>query len=323
MKKCVICVFLCGMLLTGCSSEKELSQIEIPEEKIAVFQMGGIKSKPEDYKPEKLSSLIEDIEGTVPENDQKKAPHRGEDYYPISFIYEDETKDIFYFFPKGEKWYLETENGDVYGNADFILDYVEIDFDADVKMEIRIDKDTLKRYLEIGKDFKTYDTNFFFANGVVNTMERTGDTEEEAISKVRKSFIDSQKIYEYAKKFDYEVSEKEVEERIKNILEDFNEQDDYPEYEAVCKEYGTTMEEGLEKSRDYIKEKMTREKLSGEKYKEFQNGKDKIKDKSYWTSEEYYQAFLDEVVYAEISDEDIASYIEELDEAEAYYLENF
>ena len=31
----------------------------------------------------------------------------------------------------------------------------------------------------------------------------------------------------------------------------------------------------------------------------------------------------DEVVYTEISDEDISSYIQELDEAEAYYLENF
>lgn len=321
MKKYSICIFLCGALLAGCSSEKGLSQIEIPEEKIAKFQMGSIRSKAEEYKH--LSDFIEDMEEAVPEKKQKKAPHRGEDYYPVSFIYEDETKDIFYFFPKGEKWYLETENGDVYGNADFILDYVDIDFNADVKMEIRIDKDTFKRYLEIGKDFKTYDMNFSFAIGVVNTMERTGGTEEEAISEARKGFIDSQKVYEYAKKSGYEVTEKEVEERIKKILEDFNEQEDYPEYEAICKEYGTTMEECLEKSRDEIKEKMTRDKLSLEIYKEFQNGKDKIKDKTYETPYEYSRAFLDEIVYTEISDEDIASYIQELDEAEAYYLENF
>jgi hypothetical protein len=144
MKKYGIYIFLCGILLAGCSSEKEPSQIEIPEEKIAKFQMGSIRSKPEEYK--KLSDFIENMEGAVPEKDQKKAPHRGEDYYPVSFIYEDETKDIFYFFPKGEKWYLETENGDVYGNADFILDYVDIDFN--VKREIRIDKDVLKRTLE-------------------------------------------------------------------------------------------------------------------------------------------------------------------------------
>lgn len=110
--------------------------------------MGSIRSKPEEYK--KLSDFIENMEGAVPEKDQKKAPHRGEDYYTVSFIYEDETKDIFYFFPKGEKWYLETENGDVYGNADFILDYVDIDFNVDVKREIRIDKDVLKRTLEKG-----------------------------------------------------------------------------------------------------------------------------------------------------------------------------
>lgn len=309
------------IILSGCTSEKT-SQIEIPEEKIVQFQMGSIKSNPEDYK--KLSSrLIEDMEEAVPEKDQKNAPHRGENYYPISFIYEDETKDVFYFFPKDEKWYLETENGDVYGNADFILDYVKIDFDADVKMEISVGKDTFKRYLEIGKDFTTYDTNFFFANDVVNTMERTGDAEEEAISKVRKSSIKNQKIYEYAQKSGYEVSEKEVEKRIKEILEDFSTQKDYPEYEAICKEYGTTMEECLEKSRDYIKAKMIRDALSLEKYREFQNGKDKIKDKTYETSNEYYQAVLDEVVYAEISDEDIASYIQKLDEAEAYYLKNF
>lgn len=321
MKKYSICIFLCGALLAGCSSEKELSQIEIPEEEIVKFQMGSIKSKPEEYK--KLSSLIKDMEEAVPEKDQKKAPHRGEDYYPVSFIYEEETKDIFYFFPKDERWYLETENGDVYGNADFILDYVDIDFNVDVKREIRIDKDTFKRYLEIGKDFKTYDTKFSFANGVVNTMEETGDTEEEAISKVRKSRIDTRKVYEYAKKSGYEVSEKEVEERIKKILEDFNEQEDYPEYEAICKEYGTTMKECLEKSRDYIKEEMTKNKLSLETYKDFQNGKDKIKDKTYETPYEYSRAILDEVVYTEISDEDISSYIQELDEAEAYYLENF
>ena len=321
MKKYGIYIFLCGILLAGCSSEKDPPQIEIPEEKIAKFQMGSIRSKPEEYK--KLSDFIENMEGAVSEKDQKKEPHRGEDYYPVSFIYEDETKDIFYFFPKGEKWYLETENGDVYGNADFILDYVDIDFNIDVKREIRIDKDVLKRTLEIGKDFKTYDTKFSFVSGVVNTMEKTGDTEEEAISKVRKSSIENQKIYEYAKKSGYEVSEKEVEERIKRILKDFNEQKDYPEYEAICREYGTTMEECLEKSRDYIKEKMTRDKLSLETYKDFQNGKDKIKDKTYETPYEYSRAILDEVVYTEISDEDISSYIQELDEAEAYYLENF
>ena len=68
---------------------------------------------------------------------------------------------------------------------------------------------------------------------------------------------------------------------------------------------------------------MTRDKLSLETYKDFQNGKDKIKDKTYETPYEYSRAILDEVVYTEISDEDISSYIQELDEAEAYYLENF
>lgn len=322
MSKKLSCILITTcIILSGCSSGKELSQIKISEEKIAKFQMGSIRSKAEECKH--LSDFIEDMEETVPEKNQKKAPHRGEDYYPVSFIYEDETKDIFYFFPKGEKWYLETENGDVYGNADFILNYVDIDFNVDVKREIRIDKDVLKRSLEIGKDFKTYDTKFSFAKDVINRMEITGDTEEEAISKVRKSSIDSRKIYEYAKKSGYEVSEKEVEERIKKILEDFNEQEDYPEYEAICKEYGTTMEECLEKSRDYIKEEMTKNKLSLETYKDFQNGKDKIKDKTYETPYEYSRAILDEVVYTEISDEDISSYIQELDEAEAYYLENF
>lgn len=33
MKKYGIYIFLCGILLAGCSSEKEPSQIEIPEEK--------------------------------------------------------------------------------------------------------------------------------------------------------------------------------------------------------------------------------------------------------------------------------------------------
>ena len=46
-------------------------RIEIPEEKIAKFQMGSIRSKPEEYK--KLSDFIENMEGAVPEKDQKKA----------------------------------------------------------------------------------------------------------------------------------------------------------------------------------------------------------------------------------------------------------
>ncbi len=106
-------------------------------------------------------------------------------------------------------------------------------------------------------------------------------------------------------------------------MENISEQDDYSEYEAICKEYGTTFEECLEKSRDYIKEKMIKDKLSAEKHKEFRNGKDKIKGNTYWTADEYYRAFLDEVVYAEISEEDIVSYIQKLDEAEVYYLEKF
>lgn len=58
------------IILSGCNSGKELSQIEIPEEKIFMFQRGSIKSKSEDYK--KLSSLIKDMEEAVPEKKPKK-----------------------------------------------------------------------------------------------------------------------------------------------------------------------------------------------------------------------------------------------------------
>ena len=98
MKKYSICIFLCGALLAGCSSEKELSQIEIPEEEIVKFQMGSIKSKPEEYK--KLSSLIKDMEEAVPEKDQKKAPHRGEDYYPVYLYLRRRNKGYFLFLSK-------------------------------------------------------------------------------------------------------------------------------------------------------------------------------------------------------------------------------
>ena len=70
MKKYGIYIFLCGTLLAGCSSEKAPPQIEIPEEKIAKFQMGSIRSKPEEYK--KLSDFIENMEGAVPEKDRRK-----------------------------------------------------------------------------------------------------------------------------------------------------------------------------------------------------------------------------------------------------------
>ena len=53
---------------------------------------------------------LEGLEGVVPVDSSEKLD-RGDDFLSILLIYEDNEKDKFYFFEKGNERYMETGNG--------------------------------------------------------------------------------------------------------------------------------------------------------------------------------------------------------------------
>jgi hypothetical protein len=59
--------------------------------------------------------------------DSQKQPERGDDFLSILLIYEDGHKDKFFFFEQDENWYMETGEGEVYGNAGFITDIIHVE----------------------------------------------------------------------------------------------------------------------------------------------------------------------------------------------------
>lgn len=111
-------------ITTGCYSEKE-KNIRIPDKEISMIQVNGIKIRAsENSLWGDFSTFVESLEKAIPlDNSVKDNVRREGNYYVVTLRYDDESKQSFYFFQtdsSGDKWYVETEDGTIYQNADFL-----------------------------------------------------------------------------------------------------------------------------------------------------------------------------------------------------------
>lgn len=120
----VLVIGLC-LLLFWKSGEFYGQKVSIPNpEAISQVQLRTAKISREDYPSEKLDNLLKSIEDAVPvESGKNKRLERNDEFTSVLLIYEDGTKEKFFFFENDGKWYMETEQGILYENAEFIKDY--------------------------------------------------------------------------------------------------------------------------------------------------------------------------------------------------------
>lgn len=323
IKYIVLSMVMTMILFTGCQQGMQTSapaiQIEDSDE-ISQIQVHAIKTDIRDYPSKKLESLIKDLEGAVPlGKDDSKSLTVGDDFISIIFIYEDGEKDIFLFFKENEKWYLEHDEN-FYSDVDFIENYIQITNDEGSITEIHFPLELAQKYLELAENFEQLDIKYSF----LFTVERylyQGYSKEEAVSEAKNSLTDKWKLYKTAQNMDLTLSDDEVSDLLNNYISDISEVDNFKDYESLFDEFHTSLEEIVRKSKGYFAYTRISNELYALKFKEFAAGNDTINGTVYDSVEEYYNAFLEEIVNSyELTDKESKQFLEELKDAEEFCL---
>lgn len=254
----VFTVFFAGcLMLTGIQNTLGASSgivIENPEQ-IVQFQVGTMRTEVRQQEFDKVLKGLQEVTLV----DSQKQPERGDDFLSILLIYEDGHKDKFFFFEQDENWYMETGEGEVYGNAGFITDIIHVE--------------------EAGTDGGPV---AYIGPEAVHSL----------ISKDQ-----SQMLHEYAKKEGFYPTEEEVEQETEKYLSDFMESPDYEEYAKICEDSGYEFEELVRAQNDWILNSMVTFRYDNLRRREYMEGQDTIDGIVYENFADYRKAFQNKYVY--------------------------
>lgn len=251
-------VFFAGcLMLTGIQNTLGASSgivIENPEQ-IVQLQVGTMRTEVRQQELDKVLKGLQEVTLV----DSQKQPERGDDFLSILLIYEDGHKDKFFFFEQDENWYMETGEGEVYGNAGFITDIIHVE--------------------EAGTDGGPV---AYIGPEAVHSL----------ISKDQ-----SQMLHEYAKKEGFYPTEEEVEQETEKYLSDFMESPDYEEYAKICEDSGYEFGDLIRTQNDWILNSMVIFRYDNLRRMEYMEGQDTIDDIVYENFADYRRAFQNKYVY--------------------------
>ena len=95
------------------------------EEKLQYLQFNSTRMDVKKYPTQQLSRFWEDLGSTVSvENEEMKEPAEDKNFPSVLLIYEDGETESLKFFKDSDKWFMETRDGTVYENADFITEWI-------------------------------------------------------------------------------------------------------------------------------------------------------------------------------------------------------
>ena len=302
------------------------------DKEIAFVQLNLSKIDTKKYNLTTLETLIDGLKNLTPLSaSETKEVTRGEDYKVISLIYEDGTRDMFYFFhnnPEETKWYAETTDGFVYENADFINEIADFNgspaSSEDVSAApLEMNPELLKEQLKLQQTMDEPDLCYTFAVSVRNIILTYGADEEQAIKDTRTAQTSQLTLYHYALREGYEISEDELTERVEMIISVFENASNFDEYKTYFDDAGTSVRETFEQNRENTRRDLMAEKVYYQIQEDFRHGRDKINDTVYNDLNSYRNAFYAEVILPS-TDRSTKDEIEkELDDAESFYHENF
>ena len=332
MKK-QFCVGLMGiaLLFTGCGAaeapkatvvdtkidiQKELesetamedNNFSIDKENIFAIQLNVSRIKDRKSSFQKITDGLEQT--AVPQN-KADTIQKPEDYDVVSIIYKDGSKDIFYFFHQDDKWYLETPEGIVYQNADFITDVFESSEELEVQ-SVHI-REPYEWQLELEKETEKYDISFSFKLKVYYNINERAMTLEEAINDARQSIKTDMVLYQYALKEGYGLTEQEKQQALQEEIEQAKRAENYNEINEQYLAQGLTLEDSLKKQKESIAMSRATDRLYNAKYEEFRHGKDKIGNTVCETVTEYWNAFLMEELWPQMENYDFGELQKQLD----------
>ncbi len=294
----VLVINLCVMLFFK-SGEFYGPKVSIPNpEAISQIQLRTAKISREDYPSEKLDKLLKSIEDTVPvESGKNKGLERNDEFTSVLLIYEDGTKEKFFFFENDGKWYMETEQGILYENAEFIKDYAVPQKAQEAGPTVlTVNPEILEIYLTLLKENETVDREFEVLYHMA-AYEKKGVPEKEAFQKAEQKLEKRQKLFEYAKKSGFFPSEGEQTEIVENYILAVKEAEGYDELEELCRQSQFSAEDILWTMKDSILENEISNRFYRARELEFMEGNDTVNGQVCGDIREYCQMFLQENVY--------------------------
>lgn len=304
------------------------SHIFLPElEEVQKIQLGSIKIDSKDYSLSKLRRLMDELEQAKEADLSEELVEKGDDYFPVSLIYKDGGRDIFFFFERDGKYYLEAPDGRIFKDADFINDYVSIQkAEASEQRDsvLQIDPEQLKLRLELEKKLGTSDERLSFLMTAINHKKARDCSDKEAVDFARNEAIRHRKLYDYMVENGYTVTDEELAPWLEEIKNLFMGQPDFEEiYAPIYRETGMTLEEAILGYRENLRFFGVQQKFYEAMRKNFSEGQDRIGDKVYDTLDEYYRAFTAQEVYDKGEAYDLKELEELLDDAERIYYEQY
>lgn len=257
-----LCLSLC--LFTGAKIENVKAEgiaIENPED-IVQYQLGTMRM---DVQQEQLDEILNGLETvTLADEKSQKSLTRGDDFLAILLIHEDGQKDIFHFFQENEKWYMQTGDGELYENADFITDIIHVEEAAS------------------GETVPSGYTGLSITEEGLLRMIQTDKAE---------------KLAAYAKKEGFYPTEEEIAEEMERYLSEYRKSPEYKERAKACEFAGYELEELLYSQNDFLVRIMVEQRFGEQRRIEYMEGTDTIDGVVYSDFNQYVNAFSNKYVY--------------------------
>lgn len=257
-----LCLSLC--LFTGAKIENVKAEgiaIENPED-IVQYQLGTMRM---DVQQEQLDEILNGLETvTLADEKSQKSLTRGDDFLAILLIHEDGQKDIFHFFQENEKWYMQTGDGELYENADFITDIIHVEEAAS------------------GETVPSGYTGLSITEEGLLCMIQTDKAE---------------KLAAYAKKEGFYPTEEEIAEEMERYLSEYRKSPEYKERAKACEFAGYELEELLHSQNDFLVRIMVEQRFGEQRRIEYMEGTDTIDGVVYSDFNQYVNAFSNKYVY--------------------------
>lgn len=292
------------------------------EEKLQYLQFNSTRMDVKKYPPQQLSRFWEDLESTIPtENAKPEEPAEDKNFPSVLLIYEGGGTESLQFFKDSDKWFMETQDGTIYENADFITEWIPYEERENTENQPRvitspeIDEELFGAYLDALKNQELSDME----GEVVYKTEafRQQNIPSETIKdQVRQIFIKRWKLFDYAEKEGFFPTEEEQKQMVEDCIARIKDEPYYEEYEKICKSEGLSFDDIVRKNKDLICELELTHKFYDARTEEFKEGKDISDGYIYENFREYCVAFMEENVYGkEPESEEYKERLQELEEA--------
>lgn len=273
------------------------------------------------------SPLVDEVLHEQPESHLSEEPltnaagqsggYQEAQYTTVHFRYESGRKNTYRFYAIDDKWYMESPDGNVYGDADFITDYVQTSVNEAVQNEKVVLELPPKWLLELDREFGERDWNYFFTEQVYRRIA-SGSSVDEAVSSARGELRQKLIFAGYAVKNGYGPDEDTFQERIASQIHLAESAENYEEVEAVYEAAGLTVADDIRRSAEYYRAVYAAEILYQEVYSSFREGEDTIGRTECWSVGEYWNEYVGQVINPSISQDELDEIDACLNEAEKF-----